>query len=168
MTPDQRDRRRRAKREMTMTYIRPSVSTTDFRNLIERCREAMAMPVDRTSQRSMRPMCREMENLFHQGLGHERQPRTRRYDCTEQVCLHRYQEEPWREIRMAELGKNMADLLDRARFNYKWKKGEDPLRSLNLSRMYSVRRPHIATLIRALSKQIDQAARITIRARGGS
>ena len=151
---------------MTMTYIRASVSTTDFRNLIDRCREALTMPVGRADQRAIRPVCRELEDLFNQGLGHERQSRSRRYDCTDPVCLHRYEEDPWREIRMAELGRDMADLLDGARFNYKWKEGENPLRSLNLSRIYSVRRPHIATLIRALSKQIDQSARATIRAQG--
>ena len=151
---------------MTMTYIRASVSTTDFRNLADRCREALTIPVERTSLRAMRPVCRELEDMLHQGMGHEKQRGSRRYECPDPICLHRYEEEPWREIRMAELGKNMAELLDGARFNYKWKDGEDPLRSLNLSRVYSVRRPHIATLIRALSKQIDQSARASIRAAG--
>ena len=149
---------------MTMTSIRASVSTTDFRNLIERAREALGLPLDKESLREITGKTRELEDLMGEGLGHPQRGRHQRRNCPDELCLHQYQGNPWRELKMAELGKDIADLLDEARFNYKWRAGEDPLRAANLSRRYSVRRPHIGMLIRSLAKQIDQSARGAIRA----
>ena len=141
-----------------MRAIRPQVSRTDFKNLLERSAEAQTLPVGRETVREIRKVRREIDDLYQQGMAHLLNFKTRRRECPEPICLHVYEGDPRREMRISELGRTIADLLDKARFSYRWQSGEDPGRAMNLASRYSLRRPHVATLIRSLSKQIGESA----------